>query len=59
MEGATDENQDTVWLHTVNGQHDPTVTLQPRRNQIWRVANLGLPELVQKATGSGVTRTLD
>ena len=38
--GSTDPSQDTVWLFTVNGQHDPTITMQPGRNQIWRVANL-------------------
>ena len=54
--GVTDPNQDTVWLHTVNGQHNPTVTLQPGRNQIWRIANLSADEtyvleLVDNATG--------
>ena len=38
--GSTDPSQDTVWLFTINGQHYPTVTMQPGRNQIWRVANL-------------------
>lgn len=38
--GSTDASQDTVWLFTINGQHYPTVTMQPGRNQIWRVANL-------------------
>ncbi len=54
--GTTDPSQDMVWLHTVNGQHNPTVTLQPGRNQIWRIANLSpnetyLLELVDNATG--------
>ena len=40
MAGSTDPSQDTVWLFTINGQHDPTITMQPGRNQIWRVANL-------------------
>ena len=56
----TDAGQDTVWLHTVNGQNDPTVTLQPGRNQIWRIANLSpnetyLLELVDNATGRAET----
>lgn len=58
--GAADPNRDTVWLHTVNGQHNPTVTLQPGRNQIWRIANLSpdetyVLELVDSATGRAET----
>ena len=58
--GVADPNRDTVWLHTVNGQHNPTVTLQPGRNQIWRIANLSpnetyVLELVDDATGQAET----
>ncbi len=54
--GVTNPGQDTVWLHTVNGQANPTVMLQPGRNQIWRIANLSadetyILELVDNATG--------
>lgn len=40
MGGSADPSQDTIWLFTINGQHYPTITMQPGRNQIWRVANL-------------------
>ena len=58
--GVSNPGQDTVWLHTVNGQSNPTVTLQPGRNQIWRIANLSanetyVLELVDNATGRAET----
>ncbi len=58
--GVADPSRDTVWLHTVNGQSNPTVTLQPGRNQIWRIANLSASEsyvldLVDNATGQSET----
>jgi len=54
--GTYDGSRDTVWLHTVNGQANPTVTLAPGRNQVWRIANLSanetyLLELADDATG--------
>ncbi len=54
--GQTDPNQDTVWLFTVNGQHNPTVTMQPGRSQIWRIGNMSsnvtyVVELTNDATG--------
>jgi FtsP/CotA-like multicopper oxidase with cupredoxin domain len=54
--GQTTTQQDTVWLYTVNGQAFPSVTMQPGRNQIWRIANLSadvtyILELVDDATG--------
>ena len=53
---TTDASQDTVWMFTVNGQYDPTVTMAPGRHQIWRIANLSASltyvlELVDDATG--------
>lgn len=47
---------DTVWMFTVNGQYNPTLTLPSFRNQIWRVANLSanasyLLELADDASG--------
>ncbi len=54
--GNTNSQQDTVWLFTVNGQHAPDVTMQPGRNQVWRVVNLSpdvtyVLELADDATG--------
>ena len=60
--GKADPQQDTVWLFTVNGQNDPTVTMQPGRDQIWRVANLSanltyVLELTDDATGQAQAMT--
>ncbi len=59
---ATNPQQDTVWLFTVNGQSNPTVTMQPGRNQVWRIVNMspdvtyGL-QLTDDATGRAQTMT--
>jgi FtsP/CotA-like multicopper oxidase with cupredoxin domain len=34
-----DSAHDLVWLFTVNGQMGPTITVDPGRRQIWRIAN--------------------
>ena len=54
--GSTDSQRDTVWLFTINGQHAPDVTMQPGRNQIWRIGNLSADlsyvlELADSVTG--------
>ena len=61
--GGTDPSQDTVWLYTVNGQSNPTITMQPGRNQVWRIANMSADsfyvlELVDQATGKPETLDL-
>ncbi len=61
--GSTDPSQDTVWLFTINGQHNPDITMQPGRNQIWRVANLSssltyLLVLVDDDTGQEQSMTV-
>ena len=55
--------QDTVWLYTINGQSYPTITMQPGRNQVWRIANMSADatyvlELVDQATGKAETLNL-
>jgi FtsP/CotA-like multicopper oxidase with cupredoxin domain len=60
--GADPTIPDTVWMFTVNGQYNPTITMAPGRNQIWRVANLSADltyvlELVDDA--SGTTQPMD
>ncbi len=55
--GAALPNQDTVWLFTVNGQWNPSVTQKQGRSQLWRVANLSanvsyLLQLADDATGT-------
>ena len=54
--GKTNVLQDTVWMFTVNGQYNPTVTMKPGRDQIWRINNLSanltyVLELDDNATG--------
>ena len=61
--GGADASQDMVWLYTVNGQSNPTVTMQPGRNQVWRIANMSADvayvlELVDQATGRAETLNL-
>jgi FtsP/CotA-like multicopper oxidase with cupredoxin domain len=36
---AYDPTQDLAWLFTINGQVGPTITINPGRSQIWRIAN--------------------
>ena len=55
--------QDTVWLYTINGQSYPTITMQPGRNQVWRIANMSADatyvlELVDQGTGKAETLNL-
>ncbi len=56
VDGKLNWFMDTVWLYTVNGQQNPSITMKPGRNQIWRVANLSpdvtyVLELDDDATG--------
>lgn len=60
---GADDGQDMVWLFTVNGQSNPTVTMQPGRNQVWRIANTSgdvayVLELIDQATGQAETVNL-
>ncbi len=60
--GQTNPQQDTVWLFTVNGQYNPTITMQPGRNQNWRLNNLSANltyalELDDDATGQAQPMT--
>lgn len=60
--GRIDPFHDTVWMFTINGQYNPTVTMKPGRNQIWRINNLSanatyVLELDDNATGKAVPVT--
>lgn len=62
LSGQANPQQDTVWLFTINGQRDPTITMQPGRNQIWRVGNMSpdvtyILELTDDATGQQQSMT--
>ena len=54
--GKVDPAQDTVWMFTINGQYNPTVTMRPGRDGDWRITNFSpnatyLIELDDDATG--------
>ena len=40
LNGKAAAQQDTVWLFTVNGQADPTITMPPGHDGNWRVVNM-------------------
>ena len=56
LDGQSSAQQDTVWLFTVNGQADPTITMSPGHDGNWRIVNMSanatyLLELDDDATG--------
>ncbi len=60
--GKASAQQDTVWMFTVNGQRNPTITMQPGRSQIWRIVNTSpdvtyVLQLTDDATGQPQTLT--
>lgn len=56
VRGTANARQDTVWLFTVNGQPDPTITMPSGHDGNWRVVNMSanatyVLELDDDATG--------
>ena len=55
-----DPNHDLAWLFTINGQMGPTITVDPGRRQVWRIANTTatVTYLLDLVDGSGAEQTL-
>jgi FtsP/CotA-like multicopper oxidase with cupredoxin domain len=55
-----DPTHDLVWLFTINGQMGPTITVDPGRRQIWRIANTTatVTYVLDLVDGKGAEQTL-
>jgi FtsP/CotA-like multicopper oxidase with cupredoxin domain len=59
-DAAYDPTYDLVWLFTINGQMGPTITVDPGRRQIWRIADTTatVTYVLDLVDGKGAEQTL-